>query len=280
MSSLDNLHIVIVNFRTAALTIRCVRSILHHGIVDARRITIVENCSGDSSYDEIHAALPEISIRQSPINGGFGAGVNFGCKGLEEKYLLILNPDTYFQSDSVSTVVSHMEENRDIGLVGLDLINPDGSRQYSARRFYCALDIVARRSNALAPFLLKRIERHLMKDAYAKNSPFDAEWVMGTGFVIRRDVMQTVGGMDDDYFLYMEDVDLCARVWCQGLRVQCLPDSQLVHDHQRSSAVSAFSFAGKTHLKSLLKFARRFTLPLFTPPGTAKIVSSFSSSQQ
>ncbi|MGL4094008.1 MULTISPECIES: glycosyltransferase family 2 protein [unclassified Rhizobium] len=270
------LHVVIVNYRTSALTIRCVRSILRHGIVSPSRITIVENCSGDASFEELSAALPEVSIIQSPSNGGFGAGVNFGCRGLSEKYFLILNPDTYFEYDSVSTVIAHMEENKDVGIVGLDLINPDGTRQYSARRFYSALDIFARRSKALSPFMPKRIERHLMQDAYARNIPFDAEWVMGTGFIIQRDVLDAVGGMDVDYFLYMEDVDLCARVWCEGYRVQCLPQAQLVHDHQRSSAASPLSFAGKTHLKSLLKFARRFSLPLIRPPGTQNIIASFS----
>lgn len=272
----DQLHVVIVNYRTPALAIRCVESILRHDIVSPTGITIVENCSGDSSFEEMSAALPGISIIQSPSNGGFGAGVNFGCRGLTAKYLLILNPDTYFEYDSVSPVTAHMEENRDVGIVGLDLINPDGTRQYSARRFYSALDIFARRSKAFSPFMPKRIERHLMQDAYARNIPFDAEWVMGTGFIIRRDVLEAVGGMDVDYFLYMEDVDLCARVWCEGYRVQCLPQAQLVHDHQRSSAVSAFSFAGKTHLKSLLKFARRFSLPLIRPPGTQNIIASFS----
>ena len=276
MVPLHDLHVVIVNFRTTALTIRCVESILAQGVADASRITIVENCSGDSSYEELQLALPGIAVRQAPSNGGFGAGVNFGSDGVRERYLLILNPDTYFVDDSVAPVIDHLDSHPDVGVVGLDLVNPDGSRQYSARRFYSALDIFARRSKILSPLMPRRIERHLMKDAYRDNKPFDAEWVMGTGFVIRNDLLKEMGGMDPDYFLYMEDVDLCARVWCKGYRVQCLPGAQLVHDHQRSSAASPFSFAGKMHLKSLLKFARKFTLPLVRPPGTAKIVQSFA----
>jgi GT2 family glycosyltransferase len=204
-------------------------------------------------------------------NCGFAAGVNLGIKVLDGKHVLILNPDTYFERNIRKEVVAAFERDAGIGVVGLDLINPDGSRQYSARRFYTLVDIAARRSAMVGKIFSGRIERHLMKDNWHIERPFDADWVLGTGFVIRRTVYQEIGGMDERYFLYFEDVDLCARVWQTGYRVVALPNVCLVHDHQRSSAVRPLSFAGRAHLASLWRFTRKFDLPFLRQPSITSI---------
>lgn len=271
MVGVPSLGVVIVNYKTAGLTIRCVGSILEHGLAEAGNIVVVDNKSGDSSLDEFARSLDKgVRVVASDRNAGFGAGVNLGVRELAHDYVLILNPDTFFMSDSISRVLDYMSAHPDVGIVGLDLVNPDSSRQYSARRFYSVLDIVARRSKKVGSLLAKRIQRHLMMEAWTAEKPFDAEWVMGTGFIIRRDVFEAVNGMDERYFLYMEDVDLCARVWGAGFRVQCYPGATLVHDHQRSSAASPFSFAGRKHIQSLILFARNHTLPLISSPGLRK----------
>lgn len=274
MAKRQRLRVILVNFRTPELTIRSVGSIRERGIAKAENITVVENCSGDDSMRLMQTAMPDIEIKASLVNGGFGAGVNFGAAGIDADYLLILNPDTYFEMDSVTPVLDHMDAMPDIGIAGLDLINPDGSRQYGARRFYSVLDIATRRFGQLRPLMKSRINRHLMLDETDRGEPFNAEWVMGTGFIIRRDLFNRLGGMEENYFLYMEDVDLCARTWMSGRRVVYFPGLPLVHDHQRQSAASPLSFAGRAHIRSLLLFARRFHLPLFRSPGIANIISS------
>ena len=273
MPQTSTISVVIVNYKTPDLTIRCVRSILDQKIAEASAITVVDNRSGDNSLEKFATGLPKgVNVIASDRNAGFGAGINIGAQGLTSQYLLVLNPDTIFAYDSVSEIRRFMDQRPDVGIVGLDLVNPDGSRQYSARRFYSVLDIAARRVKPVGRLLGKRVERHLMMDAWRSNTPFDAEWVMGTGLVIRRDVFERIGGMDERYFLYMEDVDLCARVWGAGFRVMCCPGAQLIHDHQRSSAASPFSFAGRKHLESLMLFARLHRLPLVRSPGLQKFI--------
>jgi N-acetylglucosaminyl-diphospho-decaprenol L-rhamnosyltransferase len=274
MNDTAKINVIVVNYRTADLTIRCVKSIIDKGVASVDNIVVVDNFSQDNSLDVIRAALPErVALVASNRNAGFGAGVNKGFDNTNSDYLLILNPDTYFEFDSVSPVISYMEANKDVGLVGLDLVNPDGSRQYSARRFYSMLDVFARRIKRVGSVLRKRVDRHLMREAWNSDAPFDADWVMGTGFIIRSSLYKKLNGMDESYFLYMEDVDLCARVWRAGQRVKCFPGAQLVHDHQRSSAAGPLTFAGRTHIRSLLLFRRRFTLPLVKSPGVNKIIS-------
>ena len=269
------LGVILVNYRTADMTIRCVTSILDQGITKTEHIVVVDNNSGDGSVDRIAKTFPKLRVVASDTNGGFGAGVNTGLKWTHEEYVLVLNPDTYFENNSVFTAISYMMEHPDIGIAGLDLVNSDGSRQYSARRFYSLLDVVARRIGIVGKFLQQRMDRHLMKDAWQYGTPFDAEWIMGTGFVAKRHLVVTLGGIDERYFLYMEDVDLCARVWNAGFRVVCIPNARLVHDHQRSSATNLFSFAARRHIISLFKFAYKFSVPIFRQPGIDGIRKSY-----
>jgi len=268
------LGVILVNYRTPDLTVRSLASILRQGIATIEHIVVIDNNSRDGSVGRIRRAFPKLKVIASDTNGGFGSGVNVGLKWRHEKYVLILNPDTYFENNSILKVISYMMEHPDTGLAGLDLVNKDGSRQFSARRFYSMLDVVSRRVGIIGNLLRNRMDRHLMKDAWKTDEPFDAEWIMGTGFVVNRDLIAALGGMDETYFLYMEDVDLCARVWNAGFRVVCIPGARLVHDHQRSSAANPFSFAARQHIVSLLKFAHRFTVPMFRQPGVEKICRS------
>ncbi|WP_341677878.1 glycosyltransferase family 2 protein [Niveibacterium sp. SC-1] len=271
MSALaGRVNAVIVNYRTPDLVFKCVASIEAQGIALGQDIIVVENASPDDSFARLEAGLSGQRLIKSEHNGGFGAGVNLGAAAADKEFLLVLNPDTYFESDSVSDVVAMLDTDPGVGLVGLDLVYPTGERQYSARRFYSWADIVGRRTPLGRYWPLRgRIDRHLMTQAWMPGQPFDAEWVMGTGFIIRRDLYGYLGGMDEAYFLYMEDVDLCARVWQSGHRVVTVPGARLVHDHQRSSAAGPLSWAGRMHLRSLMRFRSKFRLPLLRQPGVS-----------
>lgn len=262
------LSAVIVNYRTPDLTLKCVASILAHGVAAPEDVVVVENASPDDSHARLAAELPGVRLIRAASNGGFGAGVNLGAAACEREFLLVLNPDTYFEDDSLGTALALLDRRPEVGLAGLDLVYPGGERQYSARRFYSLLDVLGRRLPLGRYWPVKgRIDRHMMRSAWDDGTPFDAEWVMGTGFVVRRDLFAALGGMDEAYFLYMEDVDLCARVWQTGARVVCVPGARLVHDHQRSSAAGPLSRAGRMHLKSLRRFMGKFRVPLVRQPG-------------
>lgn len=267
-----NINPIIVNYKTPGLVLTCVRSILDQGIATPENIIVVDNASPDDSLPRLRRELPGINIIDSGRNGGFSAGVNVGAAAAQQEYLLILNPDTYFTDASLQKAIDLMEANADIGIAGLELTYPSGERQYSARRFYSFVDILARRLPLSGHWPLKgRVAKHLMKPEWERAQPFDAQWVMGTGFIIRRTLFEQLGRMDESYFLYMEDVDMCVRVWLAGYRVVCVPGARLVHDHQRSSKSGPFSWAGRVHLKSLGIFARRYRVPLFCPPDVSNI---------
>jgi GT2 family glycosyltransferase len=270
------IQFVIVNYRTAELTIRCIQSMISVGIPE-RDIVIVDNHSQDGSVEIISSKIAEAKLVQSDRNGGFAAGVNLGIRFTEANYVLVLNPDTVFISNFTNEVTSILEADHSIGVIGLNLLNPDLSPQYSARRFYSMLDILIRRTRlrAVWPWTLLN-DRHLMKSNLASGALFDADWVLGTGFVVRKAMFENLSGMDEGYFMYMEDVDLCARVWQSRSRVVCAPTAAIIHDHQRKSAKSPISRASWIHLTSLRRFSKKFRIPILYVNRREQVLRSIS----
>lgn len=267
------LNPIVVNYCSPNLTMKCVSSIISSGVAPAEDIIVVDNASPDKSSEQIGLKLPiGAKLICSKTNNGFSAGINLGAREANHEFLLVLNPDTYFQDTSILDAIRVLDEQQDVGMIGLDLIYPHGERQYSGRRFYSVFDILGRRLSIGRYWPVKgRIDRHLMKAEWDAGAPFDADWVMGTGFLVRRDLFNKIGKMDEAYFLYMEDIELCARVWGAGYRVVCVPGAKLVHDHQRTSIAGPFSWAGRTHLKSLYVFFKKYRIPLFIPPSVDRI---------
>jgi len=272
-----SLGVVIVNYNTQALTEQCVASLLTHGVARAADIVVVDNHSPDGSGQRLQASLPPgVQVWQSGRNGGFGAGVNLGVQALSTDLVLVLNPDTYFLRNDLDQIVQLFATRPQLGVAGLKLINPDGSLQYSARRFYSLPDILARRTllGRWGP-LRARIDSHLLTRAWGPE-PFEADWVMGTGFVVRRSAFHHVGRMDEGYFLYFEEVDLCARMWVHGWQVLAVPSVELVHDHQRHSAAGIWSKSGKIHLRSMARFFAKFGVPWLSRPSRHGLARSYA----
>ena len=271
-----SLGVVIVNYNTEELTLQCVRSLLAHGIAAPQHICVVDNLSPDGSGQRLQSSLPAgVGLVLSASNGGFGAGVNIGVAALSTDLVLVLNPDTYFQHNRVPIIQRLFAQTPNLGVAGLKLVNPDGSLQYSARRFYSLLDILARRTplGKLAP-MRGLVNTHLLKRNW-RGGPFQADWVMGTGFVVRRTAFDEVGRMDEGYFLYFEEVDLCARMWVKGWQVMAVPEVELVHEHQRHSQAGIWSTSGQTHLRSMVRFFTKFGVPWVRRPHRSKMKSAY-----
>lgn len=262
------LDVVIVNYNTYDDSFKCVTCLIEHGEVASQNIHLVDNCSSDGSGQRLKQNLPsEVDVILSQTNNGFGAGINIGARAGVAPYILVLNPDCRPEAANLHLILEHFSQHDDVGLIGAELINPDGSLQYSARTFYSALDVIVRRSPLKRVFPFSWLNQsHLMMN-HSRFMPFDVDWVMGTGLVVRREVFEQVGAMDEAYFLYMEDVDLCARIHRAGYRVQNLPAVKFIHDHRRQSGRSwRWSRADSSHLASLKLFAKRHGLPIFRRP--------------
>jgi len=229
------LSVIIVNYNSGQITRACVESILKQDLPYAYEIIVVDNASTDESVSLLRSDFPEIEVIDNQDNLGLAAGVNIGIKQAGGQYILILNPDIVVLSGAINEMVEFMEENKKVGISGGKLLSPNGKLQYSCYRFYEVLTIIYRRTYlGKTKKGRKAVSKFLMKD-YNHEQVRDVDWLMGACLMIRRGALHEVGGMDERFFLYFEDVDWCRRFWEANWRVTYLPTAKFSHYHQRSS---------------------------------------------
>jgi GT2 family glycosyltransferase len=219
------LSVVIVNYRQWDKTAELVRHLqnspaLQRGDVE---IVIVDNHSPKHPLVKRLRRQPHVSLRRWPSNRGFARAVNEGCRLSQGDWFLLLNPDTTPSEeflDGVVAMLNRLEANA--GIVGFHLRNSDGSRQLSAGPFPTLLSTIAR-------LALPRSRRkyHTMRT----EERCRAAWVTGCCLLLRRECLRDVGGLDEDFFLYYEDVDLCRRAQERGWSVWYEPNLNVVHHH-------------------------------------------------
>jgi GT2 family glycosyltransferase len=220
------LTVVIVNYRQWPATARLVRRLrsadaLRRGLAE---VVIVDNHSSAHPAAALLRRLPGVSLRRWGRNRGFARAANEGCRLSQGEWLLLLNPDVSVAADFVDLALAavkrlEVEEPR-AGVVGLQLRNGDGSRQLSAGPFPTLAGTLGR---LLAP----RARRKYRTQQTRRRRP--VPWVTGCGMAVRRACWQELGGFDEDFFLYYEDVDLCLRARARGWSVWYEPALRLVH---------------------------------------------------
>jgi GT2 family glycosyltransferase len=197
---------------------------------------VVDNGASDAVRDAVQK-MGGIYVRPG-TNLGFGRGHNLALKHLanvDAPYHLILNPDISWEGDALGRLAAVLEQNPDVGLVMPKVVCPDGSNQYLCKLLPAPVDLVLRR---FAPGIIKRFAQRRMAALELRNfdynMPAHIPWLSGCFMFTRRSVLDAVGGFDERFFLYMEDVDLCRRM---GARSKLLywPEVTVTHGHQKTS---------------------------------------------
>lgn len=207
------------------------------------RIVMVDNGSTDNSVEIGIGAGFDVVQRG---NDGFGAGVNAGVQRVRSEYFAVLNPDIRFDSAEIVTrAVARLDKEPGTGIVGPCLVLPDGSVQDSARTVPTLSDLVRRR---LSEEAVGRI---------TSNSVVSVPWVVGACMFVRRKAFDAIGGFDDAFFLYFEDVDVCVRARHAGWDVVYDPSLKVAHHHRAASREQINSWATREHMRSAVRFFRR-----------------------
>jgi len=229
------ISIIIVNYNTGQLTRTCVQSILQQRLPWPNEIVVVDNASADDSVELLRSDWPEIKVLRNQNNLGLAGGVNIGLKATTGQFRLILNPDIVVLEGAIKAMVQYMEANPEVGIIGGKLLSPNGRLQYSCYEFYSPLTIVYRRTWLGKTRRGKAaVRKFLMKD-WDHQTPADVDWLMGACLMVSEKALEQVGGMDERFFLYFEDVDWSRRFWMHGWKVQYLPTAKFSHYHQRTS---------------------------------------------
>ena len=256
--SVPKLTVVIVSYNTRKLIRRCLQSLHAFPPSCEHEVLVVDNASRDGSIAMLRKEFPRARKLANKHNLGYAVAVNQGIETSESEYTLVLNPDIVLREGAIDALLQFMDTHPDAGLAGAKLLNTDGSLQHSCRGFYTPATLVMRRTILGRLFPRSRvIRRHLMLDYdHAASRPVD--WVIGACMMVRRRAIEDVGGMDERFFLYFEDVDWCFRMSRQGWKVYYVPEAQMVHEHQRESAKPRLSRSFWAHLGSLLRFYEKW----------------------
>lgn len=259
-----DLSIIILNYKSLGLTKQCLRGIKSSRVNLAHEIIVVDNCSRDNSVENLKQEFPaDIKIIDLSQNRGYAAGNNAGINQSEGRYILILNPDVTVFPGVLEKLVQFMDQNPAIGMAGPKLINPNATIQNSCYRFPAWYTPILRRSPlGKLSWAKKHLNQYLMRDFDHKSSrPVD--WLLGACLIIRRQALNAVGLLDEEYFLYIEDTDWCRRFWENNWPVYYLANIELVHYHKRESANnsgigSVLSYPTRIHLKSFVHYLKKF----------------------
>lgn len=195
---------------------------------------IVDNRSPDDSVEAISAALKPYSnvhLLVAEKNGGFGYGNNQVIKRvvageIAADYLYFLNPDASPQEGSIRAMIAYLDEHPDVGVVGSGLTNEDGTHTDSMFRFPSFWSEI---ESSLAFGPMSRLLERYRQSLGPLERPGPVDWVAGTSFMVRAEVFRKVGGFDEDFFLYWEEVELCHRIKKAGFAVHALPSAIVVH---------------------------------------------------
>ena len=245
---------VVVNFNGGMALLRCVESLRAAG---AERVVVVDNGSKDRSLDPVTQAFPDIEVVRSTRNLGYGTAANRGAFLGSAPYLIVSNPDVTVSPDSVVELVAALERAPDVAAVGPLITDLAGRTYPSARSFP---DFVTGAAHAFVGLFApqNRWSRRYRSER-ADGGPVgerECDWVSGAFVVFRRTPFESVGGFDERYFMYVEDLDLCWRLRRAGWRVLFDPAAIVTHDQGLSTREHPCRMLAAHHL-STFRFARK-----------------------
>ena len=265
---------VVVNYNAGEVLARCLASLQRNGVTD---IVVVDNGSTDGSTALVQGTGVPCRLVRSPRNGGYGAGANLGARNSQRELLFICNPDLVAEPEAIERLVEALDAHLDAAVAGPMLLETDGSVYPSGRTFpdlgealgHGFVGLFWRGNPWTRRYRLLGDEQHRARDA---------DWVSGAGLLVRRAGFEAVGGFDEAYFMYVEDVDLCWRLHRAGWGVRYEPSARVVHEQGHSTSREPYRML-VAHHRSILRFAgrsttgrRRLLLPLVAVALGARLV--------
>jgi GT2 family glycosyltransferase len=223
-----DLAIIIVSANDGSWLKPCLTTVLSHAGAASLEIVVVDNESSDGTRELVEASFPQVRVISSK-NRGFGHGNNRGLEATSARYALLLNPDTEVIDGTFGELVEMLDERPDVGLVGVKQITPDGVLFPTIRRFPSA-------SRALGEALASERwplhpawagERVLDRDAYERE--YECDWTSGSFMLARREALLSAGFLDERFFIYAEEPDLCLRIKRAGWSVRHIPRMTILH---------------------------------------------------
>jgi len=249
------LSIIIVSYNSSNLLEECLDSIVKYPPGQNYGVTIVDNNSTDGSQELVRKKFPEVKLITNTLNLGFAAANNMAIKSTDSDFILLLNSDCQVYENSLDEMLSFIESLPEAAVVGPKIINSDGSIQYSCRKFPSIIDA------GLHSILVNIAPDNPVSRKYKladinREKPFEVDWVSGSCMLIRRQALLFTGPMDEKYFMYVEDIDLCFQMWKKNWKVFYYPHAEILH-HVGGSTNTSKVAASVMMQKSIFYFFRK-----------------------
>ncbi len=231
------ISIIIVNYKVPYCLQELLRSLRQTELYDRSEVIIVDNASGDNSREIITSEFLEVKWIQLKSNIGFGKACNVGVHHASGRFLLFLNPDTVISSNALSQAVRFMENNPETGLMGPKILNPDGTLQLSCRRSFPTPLVAFYYFSGLSRLFpkSKRFGRYNLT-YMDENETAQVDAISGSFMFMKLELFREIGGFDERFFMYGEDIDLCFRIRQKGYQIWYHPQIQIIHLKGKSSA--------------------------------------------
>lgn len=213
---------------------------------------VVDNASHDGSPDMVEQEFPWVRLLRQKSNLGFTGGHNLALAHRTGRHAALLNSDTVVHPGAIRTLLDALQE-PGVGIVGPKLLNPDGSLQFSCRRFPNPVAAAFRNTFLGSWFPNNPYVRDYLMQEFDHAQRREVDWLSGAALIVRGEVLDQVGLLDESLFMYCEDVDLCKRCWEAGWRVVYVPEAVVTHAIGRSTDQVADRMIVRFH-RSMLRF--------------------------
>ncbi len=251
-----DVSIIIVNWNTKDFLRDCLKSIYENTKNLDYEIFVVDNASGDGSAKMVEEEFPKVKSIKNKENVGFAKANNQVIKESKGKYILLLNPDTIVSTHAIKKMVEFMEDHPDVGVLGPKLLNPDSTLQPSCRSFPTLLTAFFEETLLNRLFPKNRIIGKY-KMGYWKHSDIrEVDQPMGSALMVRREAVDEVGLLDEQFYMYYEEVDWCYRIKKRGWKICFIPQAQIIHHGGAATNKNKSKSLVETY-RSMYKFFRK-----------------------
>lgn len=248
--------VIIVSYNTCALLRRCLQSLVA-SVGPAVRVWLLDNASTDGSVEMVQTEFPAVRLFASPENLGFAAGNNVALRQILAAApdaafaagpVLFLNPDTEVTPDAIAGMAAYLSQHPEVGAVGVQLLNSDGSQQRSYGRFWFA--------RLFSSFVKRRLHGEDPSTAGDRREPFFVDWLVGACVLVSRSALAAVGELDEVFFIYGEEIDWQFRLHQAGFKVALLPTLHVLHHGGQSTQQAALAMRRQEYRSRYLLLAK------------------------
>ena len=221
----QRIDVVVVSYNSSASLHACIEPLTSS---DWCNVIVVDNASTDGSLATI--SMLNVSVVAEQRNGGFAHGCNRGWRLGQASYVLFLNPDCEIQPEAVASLAAILDKDGRVGIVGPRIAHRDGSLARSQFRFPRVISTISEALYLHRVWPAQSWSSETVSDPRRYEQSAEADWLSGACLLIRRELLERIGGLDEAFFMYSEDTELCSASWSVGYSVRFAPEASVVHE--------------------------------------------------